>query len=160
MASFFTELVSSIFTPGPNRTLVAATNATFACLQALLGILLLATRSIHFVVLSLLCAGLWWAINWFAAELEANRSTAEAPPNPSDPQRGEPDSEEQSGDDTETERERHPKSQTRPRDAPPVLLAPDQAEALRRRTRSVGEGGEVSTEDEWEKVSEEGGKER
>jgi hypothetical protein len=69
MASFFENLWGSIFTPGATPTLLIATNVTFGALQFVLGALLVGTRSIHFVVLSALCAGLWWAINWFAAEL-------------------------------------------------------------------------------------------
>ncbi|KAI1905902.1 hypothetical protein LOZ61_006880 [Ophidiomyces ophidiicola] len=71
MASFLTDLWSSIFTPGTTPALLLATNATFAALQVLLLALLYATHSIHFIVLSGLCAALWWSINWFAAELEA-----------------------------------------------------------------------------------------
>src|SRR5699024_5465280 len=44
-------------------------NVTFAALQALLFALLLATYSIHFVVLSVLSGALWWSINWFAREV-------------------------------------------------------------------------------------------
>ncbi|KAJ0300667.1 hypothetical protein COL5a_006633 [Colletotrichum fioriniae] len=69
MAAFVTNLWESIFTPGPTPTLLRATNATFAALQLLLGVLLLATWSIHFVILSFLSAGLWYAINWFVVEL-------------------------------------------------------------------------------------------
>ncbi|OHE91028.1 hypothetical protein CORC01_13682 [Colletotrichum orchidophilum] len=69
MAAFVTNLWDSIFTPGPTPTLLRATNATFAALQLLLGVLLLATWSIHFVILSFLSAGLWYAINWFVTEL-------------------------------------------------------------------------------------------
>lgn len=73
MADFLTNLWSSVFTPGPTPTLLIATNVTFAALQLILVALLGATRSIHFVVLSILCAGLWWSINWFAIELERAR---------------------------------------------------------------------------------------
>ncbi|KAF1351801.1 ER protein Pkr1-domain-containing protein [Delphinella strobiligena] len=69
MADFVTNLWESVFTPGPTPTLLIATNATFAFLQLTLGVLLAATYSIHFVILSLLCAGLWWSINWFAEEV-------------------------------------------------------------------------------------------
>ena len=68
--SFFIELWESIFTPGPTPVIVKATNISFAALQALLLALFIATYSIHFVALSILCGGLWWAINWFAAELD------------------------------------------------------------------------------------------
>ncbi|KAF1988315.1 Pkr1-domain-containing protein [Aulographum hederae CBS 113979] len=69
MADFLTSLWESIFTAGPTPTLLIAANASFAALQAVFLALLIATYSIHFVVLSFLCGGLWWAINWFAAEL-------------------------------------------------------------------------------------------
>lgn len=71
MAAFMENLWSAVFTPGPTPTLLVATNATFAALQLLLGALLIATYSIHFVILSVLCAGLWWSINWFATELRS-----------------------------------------------------------------------------------------
>lgn len=79
MADFLTNLWESIFTPGPTPTLLLATNATFACLQALLLALLLMTSSVHFIALSILCAGLWWGVNWFARELaEAQKKEEEA----------------------------------------------------------------------------------
>ena len=71
MATFFTDLFSSIFTPGPTPTLITATNISFAALQTVLFALLLATHSVHFLVLSFLSAFLWYAINWFVWELEA-----------------------------------------------------------------------------------------
>ncbi|EFQ29302.1 ER protein Pkr1 [Colletotrichum graminicola] len=69
MASFITNLWESIFVPGPTPTLVRAANGAFASLQVLLTILLLATWSIHFVILSFLSGSLWFAINWFVNEL-------------------------------------------------------------------------------------------
>jgi hypothetical protein len=71
MADFLPNLWSSIFTPGPTPTLLIATNVTFASLQVLLIALLVATYSIHFLILSGLCGGLWASINWFARELIA-----------------------------------------------------------------------------------------
>ncbi|KAF3480367.1 uncharacterized protein GIQ15_05714 [Arthroderma uncinatum] len=71
MAAFFEELFSSIFTPGATPTLLIATNATFAALQVVFFALLLATYSIHFVVLSCISGALWYSINWFAAEIKA-----------------------------------------------------------------------------------------
>src|SRR6266511_4586715 len=76
MTSFIENLWQSIFTPGPTPTLLLATNIAFAALQLLLLGLLVATYSIHFVVLSLLCAGLWWSINWFSAELAREAAKA------------------------------------------------------------------------------------
>ncbi|OLN94247.1 V-type ATPase assembly factor PKR1 [Colletotrichum chlorophyti] len=69
MANFLTNMWESIFTPGPTPTLLYATNATFGALQFLLAVLLVATRSIHFVILSVLSGSLWYAINWFSREL-------------------------------------------------------------------------------------------
>ncbi|KIV99857.1 uncharacterized protein PV09_08525 [Verruconis gallopava] len=79
MSQFITSLWESIFTPGPTPTLLIAANATFASLQILLLILFLATYSAHFIALSTICAGVWWGINWFAAELaKAQRAEEEA----------------------------------------------------------------------------------
>lgn len=75
MADFFTSLWEGIFTPGPTPPLLLATNVTFASLQVVLLALFIATYSIHFVALSFISAGLWWAINWFAAELERAKAT-------------------------------------------------------------------------------------
>ncbi|KIH89619.1 small nuclear ribonucleoprotein [Sporothrix brasiliensis 5110] len=74
MSKFVEELWESIFTPGPTPTLLIATNVTFAVLQVVLFALLIATYSIHFIILSVLSAGLWWAINWFAHELQVARA--------------------------------------------------------------------------------------
>ncbi len=68
MAGFVEQLWESIFTPGPTPSLLLATNVTFASLQLVLLALLIATYSVHFVVLSLISGGLWWAINWFATD--------------------------------------------------------------------------------------------
>lgn len=71
MSAFFEELFTSIFTPGPTPTLLVATNVAFGSLQVLLVALLAGTRSVHFAILSVLCGGLWWSINWFAKEIQA-----------------------------------------------------------------------------------------
>ncbi|OQE14409.1 hypothetical protein PENFLA_c038G10503 [Penicillium flavigenum] len=78
MASFMEDLWSSIFTPGPTPTLLIATNVTFAALQIIFFALLLATYSLHFVALSIISGGLWWAINWFAAEVRLAQQAQEA----------------------------------------------------------------------------------
>jgi ER protein Pkr1 len=79
MATFFENLWNSIFTPGPTPTLLIATNAAFCALQGVLGLLFIFTYSIHFAVLSVISAGLWWSINWFAEELrKAEKAEAEA----------------------------------------------------------------------------------
>ena len=74
MASFFNDLFASIFTPGPTSSLLLATNVSFAALQFVFLFLLIATFSVHFVVLSGLCAALWWGINWFVVELKAHEA--------------------------------------------------------------------------------------
>lgn len=71
MAQFITDIWESVFTPGTNQSVVVATYASFAALQATLLALLVATRSWHFVFLSIICACLWAAIAWFVNELEA-----------------------------------------------------------------------------------------
>ncbi|KAL2142267.1 hypothetical protein VTI28DRAFT_1404 [Corynascus sepedonium] len=176
MASFIEGLWESIFTPGPTPTLLVATNATFAALQVVLAALLLATYSIHFFVLSVLCGGLWAAINWFARELKAHqqqeeekkrRALAARPPAPP------------SSDDSETEVEAATNKSTaslHKRASPPAAAAvpgarpaavstvvepaETQGELKQRVVEeplpSPGQGhkSSVSTEDEWEKVSE------
>jgi hypothetical protein len=78
MATFIEDLWNSIFTPGPTSTLLIATNVTFGALQVVLLALLVATYSIHFLILSILCSGLWAAINWFANELYIAQAQQEA----------------------------------------------------------------------------------
>ena len=77
MSSFMEDLWNSIFTPGPTPPLLLATNATFATLQLLLLVLLIVTYSVHFIVLSILSGGLWYAINWFAREVQAAQAHEE-----------------------------------------------------------------------------------
>ena len=203
MASFLTSLWESIFTPGPTPTLLIATNATFAALQLLLLILLIATYSVHFLVLSILSGGLWYAINWFAAELAAAKasdavSSDNKPGSAGDGKtRGARGKSPEQGSDTETEHEPNidvpppvttavssggqglerrnvPSKPMPPPPAPaqgvpkptgsPGLLEPKvmgsasvDGGALGRR-RSLGESGYISTDSEWEKVSEGEGK--
>lgn len=78
MTSFVEDLWSSIFTPGPTPTLLIATNVTFAALQVVFFALLWATYSLHFVALSIISGGLWYAINWFAAEVRLAQQAQEA----------------------------------------------------------------------------------
>ncbi|KEF63480.1 uncharacterized protein A1O9_01458 [Exophiala aquamarina CBS 119918] len=178
MASFLEELWNSIFTPGPTPTLLIATNAAFAALQLLLFILLVATYSLHFLVLSTICGGLWYSINWFAAEI-AREQKAQKEGEGKKEKSPEPDN----ASDTETENTPAPPVFKLPSTPPPIIptakstsLAPpsrlphdkpkdsssapaeqrtsDSGEVLRRR-RSLGEGsGYISTDSEWEKVSE------
>ncbi|KAK5655444.1 hypothetical protein OQA88_5715 [Cercophora sp. LCS_1] len=163
MASFIQELWESIFTPGPTPTLLIATNVTFATLQVVLAGLLFATYSIHFVILSVLCGGLWAAINWFARELKehqlqeeekARRAKAAIPPVVSE------DSE------TEVEGTAASTGSIGRKEPPPKVEAishevePVEAQGeLKHRlvveeALSQGAKSSVSTEDEWERVSE------
>jgi hypothetical protein len=145
MAAFITDLMQSIFTPGPTPTLLVATNVTFACLQLVLLVLLIATYSIHFAILSFLSAGLWWAINWFAAELKAAEAV-EAEKKRRLEETG-------SGSDSETEAETVI-------DTGDVGTGSKEVEVLERRGELKDRGNlsgsrsEHSTEDEWERVSE------
>lgn len=162
MANFFEELWRSIFTPGTTPTLLVATNASFAALQFLLLILLLATYSVHFLVLSLLSAGLWYAINWFAQELQIERAKAAAKE-----QQDRREKSPEPGSDTETEIDsqsavpKHvntPKTETSSTTGHLQASTSTSADDLRRR-RSLGDSsGYVSTDSEWEKVSEGGSK--
>jgi hypothetical protein len=215
MASFFEQLWESIFTPGPTPTLLVATNASFAALQLLLFVMLLATYSIHFVILSVLCGGLWWSINWFAAEIRAAQAKEEEAKRIREARRGgkekgdtgeDGDGEAMdTGDDTEVDTEVEQKQALKPRPNPPrapraprpetqstvfverpgaagadnpsrttasaggtgptaasttgvsTRLAAPVDEALKRR-KGMGEStGDLSTDSEWEKLSEDSG---
>ena len=161
MATFFTDLISSIFTPGPTPSIVIATNVSFAALQVILLVLLTITYSVHFVVLSFLCAGLWWAINWFVTELgAANKEEKDAKQSRETNKgqghdgRGVEDSE------TETEggatlSEGGPASTVAGSKAA-SLLRPEDAESALRKRRHSGEAssGDLSTDSDWDKVSE------
>ncbi len=169
MASFLQDLWESIFTPGTTPTLLVATNITFAALQVVLAALLFATYSIHFVILSGLCGGLWAAINWFAKELkvqqlkeeEEKRRAAAAAAAAGPPRYSSGESE------TEVEETKaSTKSLGRGQSGPPgpaavskeVEPVEPQGELKHRtapeETPSQGTKSSVSTEDEWEKVSE------
>lgn len=169
MADFMTSLWSSIFTPGPTPPLLLATNATFGALQLLLLALLVATYSIHFVVLSVLCAGLWAAINWFAAELI--RAQEEEKKKAADGKSGTaPETkvrDEKSSDDEDEARGREQTPQLKERAAQTGGLQEraavgsgvglgtqaEGAETRQRTARSMDASGEFSTDSEWEKVS-------
>lgn len=111
MADFLGSVWESIFTPGPTPPLLLATNVTFFSLQLVLALLFFLTYSIHFVVLSVLCGGLWWSINWFAGEVMVAQREKEEEEERSrrggkdDIRAGIVDSAMDSGDDTETETE-------------------------------------------------------
>ncbi|KAL8940231.1 MAG: hypothetical protein Q9216_002915 [Gyalolechia sp. 2 TL-2023] len=156
MASFLTDLFTSIFTPGPTHSLLIATNVSFAALQAIFFILLLLTYSVHFIVLSVLCAGLWWSINWFAAELEAVRQREKE-----QEARVSAESQQQrykrSDEDTDTETEGGDNHAIRANPEAVASLVPPShdADANLRKRRSLGSStGDVSTDSEWDKVEE------
>lgn len=164
MADFLANLWGSVFTPGPTPTLLVATNVTFACLQVTLFALLLGTYSIHFVILSMLCAGLWVSINWFARELQAAQAQAAAEEKKDaqggiDKRQQGAETDDELGTGTETEidgkkvrRSLRVRSQ---RSATPLVgksSATEEAEARRRATRDAGD---ISTDSEWEKVESE-----
>ena len=166
MSSFFAELWESIFTPGTTPTLLIATNVTFAALQVVLALMLYATYSIHFMILSAICGGLWYSINWFARELKlhqkqeeekARRAAAAVPALSS------------SDSETEVETSKSVESVKKGSKPPPKPVATStevepveqQGELKQRVAEELPEMGSTvdvrsnfSTEDEWEKVSE------
>ncbi|KAF2122535.1 ER protein Pkr1-domain-containing protein [Lophiotrema nucula] len=211
LVTFFENLWESVFIPGTTPTLLVATNASFAALQLLLLALLVATRSIHFIILSGLTAGLWWAINWFAAEIRAAQAKEEEAKRIREARKekekgkhgragtGSEVETMDTGDDTEvdTEVEQKHKPKSKPTRAPrpetqstvfverpsessgsggqtaqvqassgptsasttgaKMSLAPAVDDALKKR-KSLGEStGELSTDSEWEKLSQDSG---
>jgi len=153
MASFIENLWNSIFTPGPTPTLLIATNATFAALQVLLFVLLVATYSIHFVILSVLSGGLWWSINWFAAELNSAKAKEEEAKKKDQSRSAE--KHDTIGSDTETE-EATPQPVSEPPEVSTSSLKPQAPEATLRKRQSLGDSsGYISTDSEWEKVDDE-----
>ncbi|KAL4921520.1 ER protein Pkr1-domain-containing protein [Aspergillus aurantiobrunneus] len=170
MASFIEELWSSVFTAGPTPTLLLATNAAFAALQTVLFVLLLATYSIHFVMLSILSGALWYSINWFAEELkQAQIQTAgqvtQSEKAPGELTQGDAKAakargtKEAADSDTETERLVDRKSARDPSPAPlsstasATLQVPSSSSEVRKRLSVSGDSsGYTSTDSEWEKV--------
>ncbi|KAL7789448.1 ER protein Pkr1 domain-containing protein [Trichoderma ceciliae] len=167
MSSFFVELWEGIFTPGPTPTILKATNITFAALQVVLLTLLVATYSVHFVVLSALCGGLWWSINWFARELriaqaleeeekeEKEKEKQQQRPAPAVSSGGPGDA--SGSSDTEVEGRLTRRAGGKNKKA--SVAAKADAEPVERKgelkQRTVLETqSSVSTEDEWERVSE------
>lgn len=151
MASFVEELWSSVFTPGPTPTLLIATNVSFAALQLVLFILLLATYSLHFVALSVISAGLWYSINWFAQEVRAAQLAQEAEEKKKGPA---PDRNKDSveGDsDTETETFCKP-SAVATGSASSSRLQPTERDPKKRPGSGGDSSGYGSTDSEWEKV--------
>ncbi|PLB55736.1 Pkr1-domain-containing protein [Aspergillus steynii IBT 23096] len=182
MGSFVEELWSSVFTPGPTPTLLVATNVTFAALQVVLFSLLVATYSIHFVILSLLSGSLWYSINWFAREVravqaaEAEKEKKEKQDTPAreipeeakdkhDGNRRKTPGALDSDSDTETEsiseHNRRSSDASAPdlRSTPVPTLQPPEASGEVRKRSSVGgdSSGYVSTDSEWEKVEDSNG---
>lgn len=158
MSSFIVDLWESVFTPGPTPTILKATNFSFAALQLVLFLLLLATYSIHCIILSILCAGLWWSVNWFATELAAHQREEEAKKKQQEQQQARQPAGE-TGDDSETEVETSvPEKQPARVDAAEagVEAVEQQGEVKHRAAAPAAAGTQssVSTEDEWEKVSE------
>lgn len=166
MASFMEELWSSIFTPGPTPTLLIATNVTFAALQLLFLVLLLATYSIHFVVLSFLSGGLWWSINWFAQEVRSVQQAQEAEKKAqaeaetetgSDNKERKKDSVLDSAD-SETETEslavKTSPSAVATGSATSARLQPTEQDPKKRVSTGGDSSGYGSTDSEWEKVEE------
>lgn len=152
MAAFMTDLWESIFVPGPTPTILKATNATFAALQIVLFGLLVATTSLHFVVLSFLCAGLWYSINWFATEVSIAQKKQEQEREREEREKKK-DNGAGAGDDSDTEVETTAREGRRG-----LKKRGESGVAEGKKTLEVSSGGEtqssVSTEDEWEKVSE------
>lgn len=144
MSTFVADLWESVFTPGPTPVLLRAANASFAALQLIFLALLVLTHSLHFVALSFICVGLWWAINWFAAEVVAAQESEKA----AERERGR---EREGSEDSGTEVEGG---------AVTGGLAPEvgEDEGLRRRevatAATTATQSSASTEDEWEKISE------
>lgn len=161
MAAFLTDLVSSVFTPGPTPSIIIATNVSFAALQAVLLVLLILTYSVHFVVLSFLCAGLWWAINWFVTELEAAQTKERDTKQSKDMQKGQGHHErgaEDSGTETEgsgNHSERGVSGSLAGSKTAGFLRPEDSQSALRKRRSSAeASSGDLSTDSDWDKVSE------
>ncbi|VUC33901.1 unnamed protein product [Clonostachys rosea] len=161
MSAFFVELWESIFTPGPTPTILRATNITFAALQLVLLLMLAATYSIHCVVLSVLCAGLWWSVNWFAAELKAVQEAERA----REEKEGAADNKEKrrrrqaEGDTGDSDTEVEVDTGRIPASADAVssvveVVAPEGELKKRGEDTPAGTQSSASTEDEWEKVSE------
>ena len=104
-------------------------------------------------MLSVLSGGLWWAINWFAAELEAAKARGEiGTSDDKKEQQEQPTGKEPSegvkanSDGEDTEVEEKSRKQSRRGKAKQAAEGP----VRRRKSERLSN---VSTEDEWEKVS-------
>ncbi|KAG6323327.1 hypothetical protein E4U22_006422 [Claviceps purpurea] len=148
MSTFITSLWDSIFTPGPTAPLLYATNLSFAALQLVLLGLLFATKSIHCVVLSGLCAGLWGAINWFAGEVKIvqerqRREEMLRGEREEETRKGRGDGDGSDAEETEVENLTGREGEGE---------GGQMGSELRRREAGLSQSS-ASTEDEWEKVS-------
>lgn len=152
MASFMVDLMNSIFTPGPTSSLVLATNVSFACLQVVLFALLIATYSIHFLILSIICGGLWAAINWFVKEL-AIHEAQQKQQNESEATPGRAESSGESDTYAQTIVD-HVKGSSGSKEVEVLPAAPGLIDRAKDKHSQEAKGSEVSTEDEWERVSE------
>jgi hypothetical protein len=176
MATFLSNLWESVFTPGTTPTLLLATNAAFASLQLLLLGLLAATYSIHFLILSILSGGLWWAINWFATEMaaaeaaeqEAKRIRAAKGKEAAARKTGagevdwgaEGGDEKEEGDETETETEvvrgraaeKGSATLLKPQAKAATGASVGESQSSTTKRKSLIDSGELSTDSEWEKV--------
>ena len=155
MASFVVDLMNSIFTPGPTSSLVLATNVSFALLQVTLLALLIATYSIHFLILSVICGGLWAAINWFVRELALYEAQQKQESGAAAAREG-AHSGSESDTDVQTLVDEVKRSGSGSREIevlPPASGLVDRGGKDKKETQDV-KGSEASTEDEWEKVSE------
>lgn len=158
MADFLTDLFSSIFTPGPSPSLLTATNVSFAALQSVLLALLVATYSVHFLILSFLSAFLWYAINWFVQELQAATAKEQEAEKLREIRRrtGDDEREGDSGEETEGVDERGAESgrEREGESGSEHLLKPGEVQGTLRKRWSVGEQsyGDLSTDSEWDKV--------
>lgn len=124
-------------------------------------VLLFLTYSVHFVVLSFLCAGLWWAVNWFVTELEATNQKDRDAKQSGEIRKGQ-GSDGREVDDSGTETEGGGTQSegavlgTMSRSKTEALLRPEDAQGALRKRLSFGEAssGDLSTDSDWDKVSE------
>ena len=154
MSSFLSDLWTSVFTPGPTPTLIVATNVSFAALQVVLLALLLLTYSVHFIILSLLCAGLWVAINWFVRELQAaNAKEREAKEIRELRKEEVHEDNEDSGTETEAMEDTGRNEESKRQLEIDMPLRARNA-VLRKRPSLGSTSGDMSTDSEWDKVEE------
>ncbi|KAJ5038796.1 uncharacterized protein L3040_006475 [Drepanopeziza brunnea f. sp. 'multigermtubi'] len=110
--------------------------------------LLFATFSIHFVILSFLSAGLWWSINWFVSELKAAQALQ-------DEKNSKKKSSKDVGQGAESDTDAETvidTGNTMPGSKETEIMEP--RGELKDRGNVTRSRSEISTEDEWERVSE------